>query len=67
MLPEEPEVPEEPELELPAGSLAPEVSVGRRSQPTAVKPSAATTNNIFDVVFSVCIPVPFNELTLSRT
>ena len=59
--PEEPIAPEPPEEELEPGEpLAPELwSPARRSQPTAVKLSAATTNKIFDVVLSASILVPF--------
>jgi len=56
---EEPEPPEE-ELVPPEEPLAPELwSPARRSQPTAVRLSAATTNKIFDVVLSASILVPF--------
>ncbi|HYD60685.1 MAG TPA: hypothetical protein VEC35_10040 [Noviherbaspirillum sp.] len=58
--PEEPIAPDDPLEELPGEPLAPEVwSPARRSQPTAVRLSAATTNKIFDVVFSASILVPF--------
>lgn len=63
---EEPDVPEEPmpvppdELELPGDPLAPEVwSPARRSQPTAVRLSAAITNKILEVLLSDFILVPF--------
>jgi hypothetical protein len=57
---EPPEAPEE--LELPGEPLAPELwSPARRSQPTAVRLSAATTNKIFDVVLIAFILVPFTK------
>jgi hypothetical protein len=56
-----PEVPEEPvPLELvPEVPLVPELSPARRSQPTTVMLSAATTKRIFDVVLSEVILFPF--------
>lgn len=64
-----PEVPEEPdpiapdppdELDVPEAPPAPAPwSPARRSQPTAVRLSAATTNKILDVVLSAFILVPF--------
>jgi hypothetical protein len=62
--PEEPMVPDPPEeLELPPGDpLAPEVSVARRSQPTAVRLKASSISKTFDVLLSKFIPVPFNEV-----
>jgi len=64
--PEEPMVPDPPEeLELlPGDPLAPELSVARRSQPTAVKLKAASTNKIFEVLFSKFIPVPFMDINI---
>lgn len=60
MEPDPPEAPEE--LELPGEPLAPELwSPARRSQPTAVRLSAATTNKIFDVVLIAFILVPFTK------
>jgi hypothetical protein len=63
--PDEPEpiAPDPPEeLELPGEPLAPELwSPARRSQPTAVRLSAATTNKILDVVLSAFILVPFTK------
>lgn len=68
--PDVPEAPDEPpiapdppeELELPGEPLAPELwSPARRSQPTAVRLSAATTNKILDVVLSAFILVPFTK------
>ena len=64
-VPEDPEpiVPELPEeLELPGEPLAPELwSPARRSQPAAVRLSAATTNKILEVVLSAFILVPFTK------
>lgn len=59
----EPIAPDPPEeLELPGEPLAPELwSPARRSQPTAVRLSAATTNKILDVVLSAFILVPFTK------
>jgi hypothetical protein len=68
--PDAPEEPDEPEpiapdpdeLELPGEPLAPELwSPARRSQPTAVRLSAATTNKSLDVVLSAFILVPFTK------
>jgi hypothetical protein len=62
--PEEPMVPDPPEeLELPLGDpLAPEVSVARRSQPTAVRLKARSISKTFDVLLSKFIPAPFMEV-----
>lgn len=59
----EPIAPDPPEeLELPGEPLAPELwSPARRSQPTAVRLSAATTSKILDVVLSAFILVPFTK------
>jgi hypothetical protein len=76
-VPPEPVVPEPPALPeplepmepaplelLPVAPLPPEVSPARRSQPTAVRLSAATTNKTFDVVFSAFILVPFKKVNV---
>jgi hypothetical protein len=67
----EPDEPMEPApLELvPDAPLPPEVSPARRSQPTAVMLSAATTSRIFDVVLSEFMLVPFKKVNvvLSRS
>ena len=49
---------------LPVAPLPPEVSPARRSQPTAVRLSAATTNKTFDVVFNAFILVPFKKVNV---
>ena len=62
--PDEPEPmePEPPEALEPGDPLAPELwSPARRSQPTAVRLSAATTNKILDVVLIAFILVPFTK------
>jgi hypothetical protein len=64
--PAEPIVPELPEeLEaLPGDPLAPEVSVARRSHPTAVRLKAASTNKTFEVFLRMFMPVPFMKMLL---
>jgi hypothetical protein len=60
MLPEEPEDPIDPDELDPDEPLVPApVSASRRSQPTAVRLNAASTNNIFDVFLIAFIFIPF--------
>jgi hypothetical protein len=61
-----PELPEELEA-LPGDPLAPEVSVARRSHPTAVKLKAASTNKIFEVFLRMFMPVPFMKMAIRGT